>query len=766
MKRKHTSLRLSAVFSTKALAPLAIVAALLACALPARAYKESAMLKLSNISIAEKDSISTFDITFTFDISRIEATYPDKELGICCTQTLSVRISESDYHEFSHIDAINDYPTDGRSENFRQGNTLTFHFNDAFHPHKGVHYTYKIGAIFKVFEKGSLKEIEDAKVDFGGDFMTPSLNMVFTVYGGENDYIFYESCPIEKQLIESLEQTGVEFSHKVAIADGAKVYLMRSGKVNQWEHTWTPNRDTHTPICEATSVSIDPENPAKVLLTFPKTEFLRGSGDYMICWEEGAFLRAESGLPCRERYIGFQGCKDTKYAFLRATDNKNTFEYATLCFNLPEGFSFGSKETAGVVDVFEGSSVEQSAMLSQKLRVQPVEGTPNALRVPLRFAKTPGATYTLHIPAGKILLYDADGKESPLYSNALVRTTVTICGRDKVEMPEIVWNKDVYNTYYTYKKPETIDPEAVGDMQALVVPMDPWLLEWDGATYCLTRRDSNMKGLLYEVTDEGDVLISDDCQLLQYQASTVDGYFYAARVWLERSFYLGHTYKVVIPEGAYSLKKMTNAVDGQATEYINFILSPEYSYTFKGAVDPTVTMSETTLEEGAVYETLENCYFTFVPKQTFTSGAKTLLIEGFDAEGALVETRSPQLTVTYTDATKTVVGADLRESAGAVRAPWTPTPGLTYKLTIPEGTFEPAAPELSIPGFSMTILAPEKKADDPKQDGIESIAADGTVEVWNLQGISLGSRPVSSLSDLPSGCYIIRSKGKTVKITI
>lgn len=666
MKQKRFTLRRLAAF-------FAAFAALMLTALPARAWDETELLKIKEFSIQSRDSVTSLDFTITFDLSYVIDAYGDKEWGIVpiTSEYFTCRVQETDFNsDFNSLSVI-DIPTDGTDRNFKVGDTFTFHFDENAFVHKDHPYSYSIGAIFKVYEKGSKTACPNTRLSFGGNYMSQD-NYKFTVYGKETGHIFFEECSIGDRLIDSAEQATIRFSTPVEPAEGAKVEIrLYSGQSNNFRE-WTPYENEAPLVCESESVEVDPEDPTKVIVTFPTTDFLRGCPTHMVCWRAGTFRHAGTGEPCRERWVPFGGCKDTKYGFTRTSDNRNTFEYVTLEFNLPEGYTFGPAAlTPDVVEVYEGSAVAEEARINQKLYVQSLETFRDRLRVPLWFDKKPGEKYTLHIPAGTVLLYDAEGNPSNLYSNAEVTAKFTTAFAEDVNLPDIVWSPTVHKGRYDYANPVLANPEGVDKVATMYFGIVGDQLEWNGGTYNLYNLSKKytggeyLYGSLYEVTEEGDVLLADDVSLGSMSVDNMTGKHMMATAVKNMTYYKGHTYRLVVPAGAYTLQK-TKGYSGQSQELYHYVKSPEFVFTFKGA-----------------------------------------------------------------------------------------TPDPDDPAPIDPDPTDPDNPD-----------NPEDPTDPTDPSGIEGIAADAVVEVWNLQGVSLGCRQASSLRELPSGCYIVRAGGKTVKVRL
>jgi len=577
-------------------------------------------LRLLEVTPASGNEISVnedgnLDIVLHFDLSDVIAVHGESDqygIGLSgnnidygLPNEIGTYLFLGTYEEGVFLQKVNAKTITGRTATFKTGDTFAFSF-----PSLGILpgqiYTVVIRNPFSVYRVGESRVL--ARLDYKE---TP---LVLTYVGKSVETgVVLESCSVAQNTeLESLGIVRYRFNNEVEVVDGAVAKMMEGE-------------------------TLVAERPLTVLASDGKEVTVDFSGDmaynsrkYSLVLPAGSLrLKGGDALNTSDLRVDFTGSYVGHFQLVSSVPSDNSTAYPgkiTLTFDIPDPADrLRNSGNINYMDVYDSEVSDEAYVCRLDCKDGGISEDGRSMTFEFDKVITPGKKYVFDIPAGRLLVM-RNNKYDYGWTNEAVRLTVTAPSVEESGFPAMEFQDPVVGEYG--KSTQILTPETT--LASLrdgieIALKDLWYIYENPEAGISIKTSLSLlenKGYLYDITGGTEQLVSETTLFTKaYDTPSYETYS-VIRVSRNSSnpLFDGHRYKIVIPAGSYSII---------GAKYREYVLNPELSYEFMGAVPEEVAVVECTLPEGAKLSTLGNVIFGFNGKFEFNPEKKAVLTETY-----------------------------------------------------------------------------------------------------------------------------------------
>ena len=358
------------------------------------AYAAKPVYQTSRQKIDE--NLKLKEITLVFDISEIQAQYPDFDnLGIGCNasqnddptkeKALKLYKGTRDDGELLDTQYENRLQT---GELFRAGNEITFYYND-IQLEEGSTYTLYAYYTFFVNPAGKTNGAMKSSTKLVYTYDAPIIIQFEAASQQAPTLKFIESSPSENSLIGTLDKVSLKFDSEIKIANVSDLKVTEFGVA----------------IASPSLVEIDSENPKQLLISFDNVSLYK-THSYELEIPEKCLAAANNDQVLNETIripLNGDSWKYLKNGRVYPPSNTEILESPLIQIPMifPDGYGFVS--LTGGPEVFKGYWYEgENSEVRNEVEVQ-INNSANGVEVNPQFPLVPGKTYTFVFPEGQIV---------------------------------------------------------------------------------------------------------------------------------------------------------------------------------------------------------------------------------------------------------------------------------------------------------------------------------------------------------------------------
>lgn len=552
---------------------------------------QSANIKFLQVIPENGSEISTFDIKLKFDISEAitESGNENIKIGYSGTSTNNTKIYDGTAETGTLITTVLTKTVKGVDYS---NDYIDLGIPSSFVPESGHTYTVVFANQVAMFNEDG-KTVSNSVIAYKND------PLIFTFYGksaGSEELLFQKASVTNNDNLDSLTSIDFEFSGDIALVKDLQISIYKGEEL----------------IASSKSIEIDPENSKALRAIFEDVTLYLGN-EYAIRLPEGIVsLKNDAAVLNKPVEIKVNGTSTTRLSTKSSSPDNNTTvlpDKATIKFNLEEGQTLtpkqGTEHKRGI-DFYKGEISEEN-FISTLLGTASGDGISWDLST---FQFEPETKYILRKKADDITVW-VDGKPQPAYGNEEVVITfstpsVEAAGFVPMEFitPKIKQNVLDNSVEYT--------PDMkISTLHTFFTELKEKNYKIGTQVYDLTTHPNAQECGLYEVTTGGDILLKS-FNLYVYQIEGQYGYSNGANVELQTPLYEGKQYKLVIPEGYFTVyPEIRNVGQTRDLSKCNYIKSNEMVYTFTGMTPNKSVLLGCNIEDNAEVSSLYNIIWTF-----------------------------------------------------------------------------------------------------------------------------------------------------------
>ena len=584
------------------------------------------LLKLKGISPSENSSITNFDFTLDFDFSEVIATYGEDEYGIgwvgfhndkLPAREKSVSLYEGDDVSGKFLGRTCSSNFTGNSADFEPSSSIRISFPEII-PTEGQEYTLVITNEFKVFTKAKgatpLSNTtlsyygEPLKIKFiGGKSSTESLALVRTsIQGGDE--------------VGSLSEMTYTFNIPISITQPTRLQIKEGDNI----------------IGESINSFISED---KLSLTYKFDNIpLYLSHTYTISLLEGIIASESNPNNTNNAFnINISGTSIMPFNLHSSTPENAAcciFNSIECIFDMPDNYIIYDNKITIVnhkIDIYEGN-LNASNFIGSLTGT--INSTNNGLIWDNTFSLYPEKTYILHIPEGRIRAYSTiESKYAKDYGNEEVMIEVTTPSVADSGLAPMEFQAPVFGQH---GKDAAFTPESkVSYIQNVEIALNDLRYDYNGTPLALWITPES-KFLVYDVTTGEDNLIAEGHVTLQTR-ETSTSYYSVVSLPVNRTFFNGRKYRIVIPEGQVSVS---------APLIQNYVKNSLWSVEFEGSAPTDVNLISCTLQDNVELSALPVVIWEFEGEFVQNEDLRAILHSSYEIMGKPAEVNAKINTIT------------------------------------------------------------------------------------------------------------------------
>lgn len=613
-----------------------------------------------------------FDITKALEAAAVEK--PNTEVGLGLVGSTSMNqyatLYEGEASSGNILGTALTAALNGKSPEFKvNGNSVKFSFDSNIPIKSGQKYTIEIKNDFYLYIKDKATRVNSTRLSY---IDTP---LVLTFYGGDlsGSSLFVESCSIDNNTLESLNEVSFTLNSSFNIVDGAKV-LIKEGE---------------NEIGSTSQLSVDTDNDKQLKVRFSIPVVLYTGKTYTIQLPSGSLtLKGNTNVTNRAFETNVSGASSISYAVVDYSPKENqTFlpEKASITFDVPEGKTL----------VYTGNSVPFSGYSSCQIYPEGKENeattlyamtnkqqvTRNSFTWDLsNIAFIPSTKYYIKKEQGSTSLFDTSGNHCPEYRNEGITFSWTTPSIEEYGFPVIPASSYGSAKLGKHDDPSTPDFKNNGSYDYINTIEVEMLknFEYNGIKYRAGLKPGT-KWKLYDVTSGTRVFIKElECGAVQRE--TTYEYYPVNEIWVKSRFYKGHKYEIVLEENSKFIQAFSTL--------INYIRSEEVVFTVNGSAPTSVELISKTIADNSEVHELYRPVWVFSGEFEMKEGAKAVMTSQIGSGTQM--TSYPPLTVAHQNGNTSLSLLFISAYDGS---PTVYSMTTDLKITIPKGTLTYAGDE-------------------------------------------------------------------------
>ncbi len=555
----------------------------------------------------------------------------------------------------------------GKSEGFIvNGNKATMNFDESIPIIPNQEYTVTVTNIFYLYKENLATRVNSTKNDF------TSNPIVLKFIGADlgDSKIFVEGSNIEKDSsLEKIENVEFDLSAPFSINSGAEVLIKEGDNI----------------IAKTSNLKVSPSDETKLIADFGNEANLYLGHSYtLVLPAESVSLATNSNASNLEFSVDVCGLSQYSIKLVSTNiekDDNGIPTSITFLYDMPDRTTL-SRQT-GTSEAAIGYGLYNNGAVEGRYMGQLIE---NGRGFKWTFSKDnwiPETEYTFRKEANSIYVCDDSGKHLPEYVNEMAEVSFTTPSVEAWGYPDMEFKTPVI----TSSKVDYDENYIEGMTCQHISSIEFWLKEnWyylDGERYNLTLHPKintieKNKVNLYEMTAEGDKLISTVNLNVRYDINEVCG---VGTVSLNTSLYEGKRYKLVIPEGYFTVIPFNNLKDQSK---VNLIRNKEFVLTFEGATPNKVILQSCNYADNSVVSKLYTVNWVFEGTYQLSENINTVKCDRVTVNqfGEIPSTQEKTAFLSEGIGKTYVYVKFLDEATGE---PTNVSNKTTYTLTIPKG---------------------------------------------------------------------------------
>lgn len=538
---------------------------------------QDTLLKLKGISPSENDNISSFDFTLDFDISAVIATYGEDEYGIgwvgfhhdkLPTHEKSISLYEGDETTGTLLSRVCTSNFNGNTTGFESGSRVNISFPGLI-PAEGKTYTLVITNEFKVYtkEKGATS-LANTTLSY---FSSP---LKYTFIGGKasSENLSLVNSSIQSgSNVDKLSELTYTFNIPITIASTTPLQVREGDNI----------------IGESNNMSVSED---KLSVTYKFADIpLYLSHIYSIKLPDGVVASLDNPNMINDAFeVSFNGSSILAYKLKSSTPANgdcSIFDKIECVFDMPENYIIYDNIVTTVnhkIYIYE-NAIDESNLIGA------INGTVNSSNDGFvwnnTFSLNPEKEYILHIPEGQIKAYSTiDNKYAKDCANEEVIIEVKTPSIAESGLPPMEFQAPVLGQHG--KDAVFIPGQKINKINTLEIALKDLKYDYNGVKH-IPRVSADSKYYVYDITDGSNILLYED-KIFTQTRETTTSYYSVLKLNVDRTFFNGRKYKIVIPEGNVTI----------SSDLIqNYVRNPEWSIEFEGSSPATVKLLSCTLQD-------------------------------------------------------------------------------------------------------------------------------------------------------------------------
>lgn len=608
--------------------------------------------------------ISTFNISLKFDVTEFVQQHGSKDVTVGyvgddygCTYLYEGTAEKGKLIEKIMIDGFD-------LESTLTDNVVTVNlpFSTNLVPEEGKTYTIVCRNEFDVLIGGRF--INGALIDYYDE------PLILTFIGGtasSEELVFQKASVTANENLESIVNIDFEFNAEFDIIKNNGVLILHNDNI----------------VYTVAELLIEPDN-AKVLRAIFNDATLYYGNQYSVKLSEGTLrLKGNNSVQNNPVEIKVNGLsKKTVSVKSIYPENNLTLlpEKATIKFNFESVETLtppGSIEHKRSIDFYK-NEISDENFISTLLGTASGDGITWDLST---FQFEPETKYILRKKEDDITVW-VNGKSQPAYGNEEVIINFTTPSVEDAGFTPLEFITPNIKTELLSNSVEYTPDMAIPSLHTFITELKDQKYKIGTQVYDLTKHPNAQECGLYEVGTDGDKLVKS-FNLYVYQAEGKYGFWNRANVELITPLYEGKKYKLVIPEGYFTVyPEIKDIGQTQDLSKCNYIKSKEMAYTFTGTAPTKSVLLGCNIEDNAEVSSLYNIIWTFEGDYQLGNTANTVKREYTSASGIPTVPQEYPVTIsTYMG--KTYVMVDFVSKITG--KPLNINKGTTSTFTVPKG---------------------------------------------------------------------------------
>ncbi len=540
--------------------------------------------------------ISSFDIKLKFDISEAIVESGNENIAIGYsgnTRTSNAKIYDGSADSGTLLTTVLTKTVKGDADS---KDIIDLSIPSSFVPEPGHTYTVVFANNVAMYDLATKLSVANSVINYSAS------PLIFTFHGGSasaDELIYQKASVANNDNIESLNSISFEYNEDLLISNYKPIEIYNGEEL----------------IASSKSIEIDPANSKTLMAIFEDVNMYLGK-QYTIKLPEGVVcLKSNSSVVNQPIEIIVNGASTIRVATKSISIENNSIvlpDNLTIKFKLDEGLTLtlpGPFEHKKDIELYKEE-------ISSENLLETLQGIPNedAISWDLSTIKfEPETKYILHKKADDITVWSNGIRQSAYGNEEVIITFTTPSAEDAGFAPmefDVLKITDSNGENKDYN-----EGMSLSEIKTLRLALKDKFYRIGNKNYTLiTRPEAKDKCKIYEITSSGDKLLTSfDFEIMQ----TEDKYsiYKIAYQALDSKLYEGKSYKLIIPEGYFSVYYVSlNLGQGDDTSKFNFVMNKEMTYTFKGASSTKSVLLGCNVENESVHSSLYNIAWTFEGK--------------------------------------------------------------------------------------------------------------------------------------------------------
>lgn len=563
--------------------------------------------------------IKSFDFVFNFDVADAIASLGAGEFGLGCQSGTSrfASLYEGDQETGELLGKALTTNITGASEEFEvNGNQIKFSFPADLIPQAGKTYTLVVTNNFTIYQKG--KKV--AKGTTTLKYETNPLVLTFKGAAASAEELNLSEVSISNnQQMEVLDRLTYSFSNPIELSDGASV-LIKQGDA----------------VVKTLPLTLVDETTAGAVIDSPIE--LINKQVYEVALPAGAVVLKSNPSVCNKAIsLNVEGTYTRTVALKSATPAEGAcglFPAATAYFDLPQGVTLksGGSEQAYYLKMSLYKDEVAEGNLVKELLGELVD-TDDGIKWNLnQISFEPATNYVLHMPADYLRFYNLENKMIFDCANSEVRISFSTPTVQESGLPPMEFQEPVMGEH---GKDAVLSPgEKVEYVRCLEIALNDLKYDYNGTLSTLWVTPES-KFYVYDVTDGTEKLIKESVVTLQTRETTVS-YYSVVNLTVHQTFFSGHKYRIVIPEGQVTVS---------SAMIRNYVKNAEWSIDFEGSAPTEARVVSCTIRDNAEMSALPVVIWEFEGAFENNPELSAILRSTWEFKGMPMEANSRRTTM-------------------------------------------------------------------------------------------------------------------------